>query len=105
MTAYIANHEKKNRIFEKRERELRHAIKHGFPLDKLHERAELLRAAKISVFKCKFTKNCENQPSNFSAAEMAARNKELAHWLAMSAEEIAEAYAHRIDAEPSPSSD
>lgn len=30
MTSYVANHEKKNRIFAKRERELIHSIKHTF---------------------------------------------------------------------------
>jgi hypothetical protein len=92
MTAYIANHEKKNRIFAKRERELRHAIKHGFPPEKLMVAAERVRAAKIAVFKCRFSKDSENQPHNFSPEEIAVHDRQVQLWLARSADEIIEVY-------------
>jgi len=88
MTAYVANHEKKNRIFAKRERELVHAIKHNHPPEKLTKAAEKLRAAKIAVFKCRFTKNSENQPHNFAPEEMAVHDRQLQLWLSYSADEI-----------------
>ena len=92
MTAYIANHEKKNRIFAKRERELLHAIKHSFPDEKLWVAAEKLRSAKIAVFKCRFTKNSENQPYQFAPEEMAAHNRQVQLWLSYSADEIINLY-------------
>lgn len=92
MTAYIANHEKKNRIFAKRERELRHAIRHNFAPEKLVVAAEKLRAAKIGVFKCRFTKHSENQPHSFSPQEMAEHDRDLQSWLSRSTEEIINLY-------------
>lgn len=96
MTAYIANHEKKHRIFAKRERELLHAIKHSFTEEKLLLTAEKLRAAKVSVFKCSFSKNSINQPHNFSPEEIAADNKQLELWLSMSSEEIVSMYRPKV---------
>lgn len=95
MTAYIANHEKKRRIFAKREREILHAIKHGFTEEKLLLTAEKLRAAKVSVFKRAFSKDSVNQPHNFSPEEIAVDNKELQMWLSMSSEEIVIMYRAR----------
>jgi hypothetical protein len=92
MTAYIANHEKKNRIFAKREREMLHAIRHGFPAEKLLIAAEKLRAAKMAVFKCRFTKNSENQPYQFAPEEMAAHDRQVQFWLSSSADEIVDMY-------------
>jgi hypothetical protein len=92
MTAYIANHEKKRRIFAKREREMRHAIKHVAPAEKLRVAAEKLRAAKIGVFKCRYTMNSENQPHDFSPEEAAVHDDEVRRWMSMSAEEIVEMY-------------
>jgi hypothetical protein len=95
MTAYVANHQKKNRIFAKRERELLHAIKHGRPHEKLLVAVEKLRAAKIAVFKCQLTKNSENQPHNFSAEQLALHDKQIEHWLAMTSDEIVAMYWRR----------
>jgi hypothetical protein len=96
MTAYVANHEKKLRIFAKRERELLHAIKHDAPAEKLSVAAERLRAAKINVYKCRFTKNCENQPHNFSPEEYAENNNELQRWLSMTTDDIVKSYRPRV---------
>jgi hypothetical protein len=57
MTAYIANHQKKKRIFAKREQELEHAIKNNLSLEKIIRAAEKLREAKLNVFKCEFSKD------------------------------------------------
>ena len=92
MTAYIANHEKKQRIFEKREGELVRAIKLGRSEDELALAAEILRAAKISVFKCRFVAGSPVQPRQFEVEEVAARKPELARWLTMTAEEIVAMY-------------
>lgn len=96
MTAYIAHHEKKNRIFAKREREMLHAIKHSFSDDKLALAAEKLRVAKINVFKCRFSKDSAKQPHSFSAAEFAEHDKGLERWLAMTSEEIVDMYRPRV---------
>ena len=92
MTCYVANHEKKNRIFAKREQELRHAIKHNLPADKILLAAEKVRAAKIAVFKCRFTKHSTNQPQSFRPEEIAAHDEELRRWLSMSGDEIVSTY-------------
>jgi hypothetical protein len=96
MTAYIANHEKKNRIFAKRERELCHAIKHSFPEERLLVAAEKLRSAKVAVFKCRFTKNSENQPYQFAPEEMAAHDRQVQLWLSYSANEIVNLYRPNV---------
>ena len=92
MTSYVANHEKKNRIFAKRQRELLHAIKHEVPAERLLIAAERLRAAKIGVFKCRYSKSSEKQPHSFSPEADAAHNKQLQRWLSMSADEIVGMY-------------
>jgi hypothetical protein len=92
MTAYIANYEKKNRIFAQREQQLRHAIKHNFPTEKILVAAEKLRAAKVAVYKCRFAKNNSSQPHNFKPEEMAKQDTKLQRWLSMTATEIVDAY-------------
>ena len=96
MPAYVANHEKKKRIFAKRERELLHAIQHRFALEKLPVAAEKLRAARIGVAKCKFTEDSEYQPHNSSAEQMAVKVRELQQWLSMSVDEIIELYRSSV---------
>lgn len=92
MTAYVANHEKKQRIFEKRERELLHAIKQDHAAEKLTVAAERLRAAKFSVFKCRFSAHSPAQPHHFNAEEAATRNRQLERWLTMTTPEIIAMY-------------
>jgi hypothetical protein len=92
MTVYLANYRKKQRIFAKREQELRHALKHGFPPKKLLRAAEKLRAAKIAVFKCYFSSRGPVQPHTFSPQAMAEHNPDLRQWLEMSAEAIVSMY-------------
>jgi hypothetical protein len=92
MTAYIVNHQKKNRIFAERERELRHAIKHEAPQRKLIAAAEKLRTAKVAVFKCRFNRNGSRPPHAISLEEMAATNSTLRSWLTRSADEIVAIY-------------
>jgi hypothetical protein len=92
VTAYIANHEKKFRIFAKRERELLHAIKHDYSVEKIVIAAEKLRFAKLGVFKCRFSMNSPRQPHEFNATEVATHNQQVHRWLSMSAEEIVDLY-------------
>lgn len=86
MTAY--SYEEKKRLFAKRLRELRHAIKHDFSEEKRRAAAERLRAARLGMFKCQFTLNVTSEPYNFSAEDLAKRHKGIRRWLSMSAEEI-----------------
>lgn len=95
MTAYIASHEKKNRIFAKRERELIHAIKHQLPDKKLLGLAEKMKLAKLSAIKCRFMKNSSKQPYLFSLTETASKDKGLEHWLSVSLEELVESYRRK----------
>jgi len=92
MTAYIANHEKKNRLFAKRDRELIHAIKNGFSSKKIGLAAEKVRKAKMAVFKCRFAKSTVLQPYTFSPEEVAANDKQVRDWLSMSTADIIERY-------------
>jgi hypothetical protein len=53
MTNYVPDHRKKIRILEKRERELLHAIKNEFGVEKIERAAERVRNAKLNVYKSK----------------------------------------------------
>ena len=92
MTAYVANHEKKKRIFKKRETELVHLFKVAASDDKLFIAAERVREAKIGVFKCRFVRNNAHQPHKFSAEKQAANNTQIEKWLSMTTDEIIDAY-------------
>jgi hypothetical protein len=98
MPAYIANHEKKNRIFAKRERELIHAIKNGFPGERISIAAEKVREAKMSVFKCLFAKSTSRQPHTFSPEELASTNGQVQKWLLMTTADIIELYRRTVAA-------
>ena len=71
MVSYIANHQKKKKIFRKREQELKHAIKHGFSQEKIAKAAEQLRQAKLNVFKSEYSKNSILPPSSYVPGEQA----------------------------------
>ncbi len=88
MANYLSNHQKKNRIFAKRERELLHAIKHDCPHEKLLEIAEKLRAAKIAVFKSRFAE----YTYNVALDTMASCSKEVQQWISMAPDEIVSIY-------------
>jgi hypothetical protein len=92
MTAYIANHEKKKQCFAKRERELRHLIKHSAPAEKQRVAAERLRAAKMGVFKCRYAMTSENMPHSFSPEAEALSDDEVRQWLEIMADQILEMY-------------
>jgi uncharacterized protein YecE (DUF72 family) len=100
MPAYIANHEKKNRIFAKRERELIHAVKNDLPSKEVSSRAESVREAKMSVFKCRFAKSTSLQPHAFSPEELAAVDEEVRKWWSMSTAEIIEMYRPKESRRP-----
>ena len=93
MTAYIANHQKKNRIFRKREEELRHAIRHGFSVEKTHKAAERLRDAKYAVFKARFSQNSVLPAHLFSIDSVAGREPLVKKWISMTTEEIVVEYS------------
>jgi hypothetical protein len=71
MTAYIANHRKKIKIFHKREEELRHAIRHGLGDERIRRAAERLREAKFAVFKANFSQRSVLPAHDFSVEKAA----------------------------------
>ncbi len=54
MSNYIPNKQKRNKIFHKREVELRHAIKHQVGADAVEKAAIVLRDAKLAAIKAQF---------------------------------------------------
>ena len=86
MTAYIANHQKKKAIFEKREQELKHAIQHEFSDQCIEKAAEKLRAAKLAIFKMKFSRDSVLPASSY------VPNEEAVWWKNRPLEEIVDEY-------------
>jgi len=86
MTAYLANHQKKQRIFKKRERELIHALKNGHSDEKIEKAVEKLRTAKLNTFKSNFSAN------SVLPAEYYEPTNEAKIWESYSVEEIIELY-------------
>lgn len=97
MTAYIANHQKKLRIFQKREEELRHAIRHDFGQDKIEKAAERLREAKFAVFKSKFSQHSVLPASQFSLEVAARSDPQVKRWLDLSTDQIIQNYSLPAD--------
>jgi hypothetical protein len=86
VTAYLAHHQKKRRIFHKREKELRHAINHNYSQEKIVKAVNKLREAKLNVFKSEFSKNSVLPASNYVPGD------EARHWEALPVEEIIRLY-------------
>ena len=86
MTCYIANHEKVQRLFAKRERELRHAIHHTSDEAKIVRAAERLREARLKIFKSEFSRRSV-LPARYWEPDEAARG-----WQDRPVEEIVEEY-------------
>ena len=93
MTNYVPNHRKKVRIFEQREDELRHAIRHGFSAEKVERAAERLRQAKFAVFKSKFARSTVVPSSHFSLEKAAAQNPVVKKWAEMTTNDIVAEYS------------
>ncbi len=53
MTNYVPDYKKKIRILEKRERELHHALKNEFSIQKIAAVAEKVRIAKLNMYKAR----------------------------------------------------
>ncbi len=86
MTAYLANHQKKHRIFRKREKEIIHAIKNDFSREKLEAAAEKLREAKLNVFKSEFSKKSVLPATSYEPGSKAQE------WASFSTSEIINSY-------------
>ena len=93
MSNYIPNKQKKNKIFHKREVELRHAIKHGFSSEKIDSAAERLRTAKFAAFKARFDEKSLNPPFKFNLEDGAKLDKGVAKWVSMTTAEIVDEYS------------
>jgi len=92
MTAYVANHEKKNRLFAKRVRELVHSLKNNYSSEKVSIAAEKVRDAKMAAFKCVFAKSTVHHQHTFSPEIMAASDPEIQKWISLSTADIVEMY-------------
>ncbi len=82
MTAYIANNQKKNKLFNKRVYELEHAIKNEFSHEKIEKIAEKVREAKLSVYKSRFSEKSVLPASSWEPDELAKK------WQAYTVDEI-----------------
>ena len=85
MSNYIPNKQKKNKIFHKREAELRHAIKHQFDLPKIEKAATAVREAKLAAVKAHFVET--RSPD---------KGRLLKKWSEMTVDEIVEKYSKGI---------
>ena len=86
MTAYVVYYQKKKRIFERRERELRYAIKNKLSYEKITKAAEKLRVAKLAIFKSEYSRLSILPVHTY---EMGAEAKQ---WEIMPIDEIIEKY-------------
>lgn len=93
MTGYLVNHQKKLKVFEKREEELRHAIRHDLSPERTGRAAERLREAKFAIFKSKFSQHSVLPANRFSIEKAAEDKPAVRKWVEMTTEEIIEKYA------------
>jgi hypothetical protein len=95
VTGYLVNHQKKNKTFTRRERELMHAIRNDLGDEKIRKAAERLREAKFAVFKAKFSERSVLPAQYFSLDDVAKRDKTVARWLSMPLDDLIEQYRHK----------
>ena len=86
MTSYVVNHLKKKTLLAKRERELVHALRNGFPASRLTRSAEAVRAAQLSVFKMHFSRT-STRPASYYRPE-----GEALEWQELSVEDVLDKY-------------
>lgn len=86
MPAYVANHQKKKRIFEKREQKLRHLIKNGSSYEKIAKAVEKLRVARLAIFKSEYSRLSVLPAHTYEPGE------ESKQWEIIPADEIVEKY-------------
>ena len=82
MTAYVADHLKKKAILNKRVAGLQHAVKNGYPNEKIEKAVEKVRAAKLAIFKMEFSRDSVLPAHAYVPTEKALK------WQQMSIEEI-----------------
>jgi hypothetical protein len=88
---------KRTIIFKQKEEELRHAIKHGFKIEKLRKAAENIRTAKLYLIKAlrqslELLRKEDEMPDHF--VRLTKLNKEEEGWTSASVDEIIEKYRH-----------
>ena len=88
MSNYIPNKQKKNKIFHKREVELRHAIKNQFDAARIEKAAVAVRDAKLAAIKAQFAET--RNPD---------KGRLLRKWKEMSVRQIIEDYSKGISAQ------
>src|SRR5687768_3198931 len=89
MAGYAPNHRKQHKLFQKRERELLHAISAGVAADKLQEAVENLRHAKLQILKSHFAHKSVLPPSSYVPSKTAK------FWQSLSQEQILNMYVRR----------
>ena len=89
MTCYIADHRKTRCVFNKREVQLKHSIRHCFGRDKIIKAAEKLRDAKLKIFKSDFSRS-SILPASSWCPDLEAQN-----WQSMPVDEIIELYQRK----------
>ncbi len=77
MSNYIPNKQKKNKIFHKREVELRHAIKHDAGADKIEKAATQSREAKLAAIKAQYAETRSTEKGRLSRKWESMTNDEI----------------------------
>lgn len=85
MSNYIPNKQKKNKIFHKREVELRHAIKNQFDSAKIEKAALAVRESKLAAITAQFAETRDPD-----------RGRLLRKWKDMSVGQIVEKYSKGV---------
>jgi len=88
MSNYIPNKQKKNKIFHKREVELRHAITHQFDSAKIEKAAIVVQKAKLAAINAQFEET--RSPD---------KGRLLRKWREMTVGQIIEKYSKGIGAQ------
>jgi hypothetical protein len=89
MAGYAPNWRKQDRLFQKRERELLHALRTNASREKVAEAVENLRNAKLQIFKARFSQN------SLLPAHAYVPGKKAEFWQSLTQEEILSKYIRR----------
>jgi hypothetical protein len=89
MAGYAPNHLKQRKLFQKRERELLHAISAGLSAEKLTEAVENLRHAKLQTYKSHFAHKSVLQAQSYVPSKPAKL------WQSLSQEQILAKYVRK----------
>jgi hypothetical protein len=89
MAGYAPNHRKQHKLFQKRARELLHAIDVNVGAEKLREAVENLRHAKLQTFKSHFAQKSVLPSTNYTPTKTALL------WQSLTQEQILAKYGRK----------